>query len=193
MRPIITQRRNLSIECGSPRWTPFRNRRRAAPPPGMRVDRTDGPARTHRPCLHHRRITLGTSRFPHIAAGIRSSFPEKTASYRPYSGLWTFPESKCADGRPIAADGWFSRYFFVHMHNLDKALTPKTNASIVGFATSKESAMRNRTAHITVSPAACGAKNRFPFMFNLTPLDARIDCGHRHFGTLSPVYSYRYL
>lgn len=75
----------------------------------------------------------------------------------------------------------------------DKALTLEGGASIVGLATSKESAMRNRTAHITVSPAVCGVENRFPFMFNLTPLDARINCGHRHFGTVSHAYSYRYL
>lgn len=75
----------------------------------------------------------------------------------------------------------------------NKALTLESGASIVKFATSKESAMRSQAAHTTVSPTVCGAEKRFPFMFNLTPLDARINCGHRHFGIVSHAYSYRYL
>lgn len=52
--------------------------------------------------------------------------------------------------------------------------------------------MINATAHISASPACCG-KRCIPFMFNLTPLDARINCGHRHLGIISYAYSYRYL
>lgn len=74
-----------------------------------------------------------------------------------------------------------------------RLLTLANANSIVFLATSKESAMINETAHTQASPARCGNNRCIPFMFNLTPLDARINCGHRLFGTVSHAYSYRYL
>lgn len=54
--------------------------------------------------------------------------------------------------------------------------------------------MRNGTAHTTAFSAACGSNRRVPFMFNFTPHDARISCGHRLFGSaVLSAYSYRYL
>lgn len=53
--------------------------------------------------------------------------------------------------------------------------------------------MINGTAHISAPAADCSGNRSIPFMFNLTPLDARINCGHRHFGIVSYAYSYRYL
>lgn len=53
--------------------------------------------------------------------------------------------------------------------------------------------MSNGTAHTPASPACCGHPRCLPFMFNLTPFDARSACGHRRFGTVSHAYSYRYL
>lgn len=54
--------------------------------------------------------------------------------------------------------------------------------------------MRNAPAHISATPATCGAQRCVPFIFNLTPCDARFTGGHRAFGiSIYFAYSYRYL
>ena len=53
--------------------------------------------------------------------------------------------------------------------------------------------MINVSAHTPAFTACCGVNRCIPFMFNLTPNDARVLCGHHRFTSASHAYSYRYM